>query len=188
MTAHDDYMDPQSYTQEKPVKKIWFCKIGESDNVPHGGDAQMREAIATAYKALTGHKPEFIFSGWGGELTEPERAVVENRLPVESPQSAARSSDAPSAGRTSLTAHVAADALADAFDQQGYPGFGDQVRDLKRFIDDKPVASRDAESAIPTGINATGEGYECCGCWTPCRMPNCVPEKVVTTARRALDK
>lgn len=61
--------------------KIWKCKIGEVADVPTGSDLPMREAVARAYKEITGQEPVFIFSGWGGELTEPERAVVENRLP-----------------------------------------------------------------------------------------------------------
>lgn len=63
--------------------KIWFCKIGETDpvNVPAGGDLPMRLAVERAYRELTGNDPSFCFSGWAGALTEPERAVVENRLP-----------------------------------------------------------------------------------------------------------
>ena len=73
--------------------KIWTCKIGERPvdefkSFPNGSDSPMRKAAAEAYRAITGHDPDFIFSGWGGELTEPERAVVENRpprLPAASP-------------------------------------------------------------------------------------------------------
>ncbi|MBV2180939.1 MAG: hypothetical protein KUL86_06845 [Castellaniella sp.] len=68
--------------------KIWQCKIGESVSVPNGADAPMREAVARAYKELTGEEPTFIFSGWGAELTEPERAVVEDRLPAQPAASA----------------------------------------------------------------------------------------------------
>lgn len=62
--------------------KIWSCKIGEVASLPEigGADLPMREAIAKAYKELTGEEPVFIFSGWGAELEERERAVVENRL------------------------------------------------------------------------------------------------------------
>lgn len=65
------------------TKKIWACKIGEVDaeKLPPGSDGPMRRAIELAYNELTGESPEFIFSGWGGELTEGERAVVENRPP-----------------------------------------------------------------------------------------------------------
>lgn len=63
--------------------KIWECKIGEVDaaRLPRGSDAPMRQAVQRAYRELTGEWPEFTFSGWGGELTEAERAVVEDRVP-----------------------------------------------------------------------------------------------------------
>lgn len=64
------------------MAEIWFCKIGETvASLPHGADFPMRRAIEAAYREITGEAPAFIFSGWGGELTESERAVVENRLP-----------------------------------------------------------------------------------------------------------
>lgn len=64
--------------------KIWSCKIGEvaDELLPNGSDVPMREAVQDAYQTLTGKWPHFLFSGWGAELTEPERAVVENRAPV----------------------------------------------------------------------------------------------------------
>lgn len=63
--------------------KIWTCKIGECDDadLPSAADGPMREAVGRAYREITGRVPTFLFSGWGGELTEGERAVVENRLP-----------------------------------------------------------------------------------------------------------
>ena len=66
-----------------PERKVWECKIGSTEGVdlPPGSDFPMREAIAAAYLDLTGKNPEFIFSGWGAELTEIERAVVDDRLP-----------------------------------------------------------------------------------------------------------
>ena len=68
---------------QEPATKIWSCKIGEvpPSKLPRGSDMPMREAVARAYQEITGEEPSFIFSGWGAELTEPERAVVENRLP-----------------------------------------------------------------------------------------------------------
>lgn len=69
---------------------IWTCKIGKTDipredwNYHPGADYPMRQAITKAYKEITGEeKPEFIFSGWGGELTASERAAVEDRLPTK---------------------------------------------------------------------------------------------------------
>jgi hypothetical protein len=64
---------------------IWECKIGDADPEVrlrmNGIDLPMRDAVAAAFLALTGKRPDFIFSGWGSQLTENERAVVENRLP-----------------------------------------------------------------------------------------------------------
>lgn len=65
--------------------KIWTCKIGEchDDVMPSGSDVLMRAAVSQAYRAITGGaEPVFNFSGWGGRLTESERAVVENRPPA----------------------------------------------------------------------------------------------------------
>lgn len=66
------------------MKKIWGCKIGEVDlaKLPYGADTPMRDAVRSAYKKLTGEEPDFIFSGWGEELTEPERRVA-NEKPSE---------------------------------------------------------------------------------------------------------
>lgn len=65
--------------------KIWSCKIGEVDaaKLPAGSDLPMRRAVAQAYREITGEDPTFIFSGWGAELTEPERAVAEDREPSD---------------------------------------------------------------------------------------------------------
>jgi len=60
------------------MAKIWSCKIGEvdADLLPDGADFPMRMAIAEAYRSITGKEPNFIFSGWGAELTENERWAV----------------------------------------------------------------------------------------------------------------
>lgn len=60
--------------------KVWECKIGWGD-VSGEADVPMRRAVAEAFRQLTGHEPQFIFSGWGGRLSEAELAVVEDRLP-----------------------------------------------------------------------------------------------------------
>lgn len=64
-------------------RRIWECKIGEvdGDELPSGSDGPMRAAVVAAYQRLTGHGPTFTFSGWGGRLTEMQRAVVEDREP-----------------------------------------------------------------------------------------------------------
>ena len=61
-------------------KNIWFCKIGEKfeGELPSGADWPMRKAVQDAYFALTGTEAEFVFSGWGGELTEGERKSADN--------------------------------------------------------------------------------------------------------------
>lgn len=67
--------------------KIWYCKIGEVPEEllhrewPTGADSPMRDAVSEAFRQITGEPPMFIFSGWAAELTEYERAVVENREP-----------------------------------------------------------------------------------------------------------
>lgn len=63
--------------------RIWSCKIGEVDaaRLPPGSDALMRDAIAAAYRVITGEDPKFIFSGWAAELTDSERAVVDDKPP-----------------------------------------------------------------------------------------------------------
>lgn len=73
---------------EDTEKKIWFCKIGEVDRakLPRPGDPPMRDAVTRAYIELTGEEPNFLFSGWGAELTRGERAVVDNTIPEPEPQ------------------------------------------------------------------------------------------------------
>jgi hypothetical protein len=67
---------------EETPHGIWTCKVGEAGVLSESGlDFPMRQAVAAAFKEITGSEPDYIFSGWRGELTEPERAVVENRLP-----------------------------------------------------------------------------------------------------------
>lgn len=41
----------------------------------------MRDAVARAFKELTGIDNAFIFSGWGDDLPEKYRAVIEDRDP-----------------------------------------------------------------------------------------------------------
>jgi hypothetical protein len=61
------------------MSEIWSCKIGglnQDISLPSGADSPMREAVRRAYKQLTGIEPQFIFSGWGAQLTDSERSVV----------------------------------------------------------------------------------------------------------------
>ena len=74
-------MEPMD--KELPRESVWTCKIGgPTSGLPSAADGPMRNAIARAYKEVTGVAPQFVFSGWGGSLDECERAVVENRDPV----------------------------------------------------------------------------------------------------------
>lgn len=60
------------------MERIWDCKIGgDIDDLSDGADAPMREAVKRAFKELTGKDMEFCFSGWGGELDEIERKVLQ---------------------------------------------------------------------------------------------------------------
>lgn len=72
------------------LSNIWYCKIGEGRPQVNGADFPMRMAVREAYADITGQAPDFIFSGWGASLTESERAVVENRLPVDTREDQSR--------------------------------------------------------------------------------------------------
>lgn len=63
-----------------PTEQIWSCKIGSTEDrdLPSGADWPMRRAIEKAYYDLTGKMPDFIFSGWGAELDEGEKYVLEH--------------------------------------------------------------------------------------------------------------
>lgn len=69
-----------------PRTKIWSCKVGEvpDGSLPPGSDLPMRRAVNAAFREVTGKEADFLFSGWCGELTEGERAVVENHGPASS--------------------------------------------------------------------------------------------------------
>lgn len=70
--------------KDKLRENIWFCKIGGTiPPLPYGADLPMRDAIERAFKELTGFDAEFTFSGWGQQLTEGERAVVDRHAPGE---------------------------------------------------------------------------------------------------------
>ena len=60
--------------------KTWMCKVGETDSLDLS-DEHMRSAVIAAYRSLTGSEPQFVLSGWGGQLDEMERAEIERRDP-----------------------------------------------------------------------------------------------------------
>jgi len=92
---------------------IWSCQIGGS--FPHGAlppeaDLPMRAAVVAAYEALTGQRDGYIFSGWGGQLDESHRAVVEHREPLyESTDWATLKSAADAIEALSVALHRTAD-------------------------------------------------------------------------------
>jgi hypothetical protein len=57
------------------VAKIWQCKIGVDFDLklPPGSDLPMRQAVARAFREITGYDADFNFSGWGAELDEDEK-------------------------------------------------------------------------------------------------------------------
>lgn len=72
---------PTNPERRKMKTKIWSCKIGEADDalIPQGADQPMRDAVAKAYREITGKDPKFIFSGWGAELDEYEREYLNDK-------------------------------------------------------------------------------------------------------------
>lgn len=67
----------------RPKTTAWVCKIGTTKGhvrLPDGADGPMRAVLKGAFKHMTGLDAEFCFSGWGGELTESERLIVEDRV------------------------------------------------------------------------------------------------------------
>lgn len=60
---------------------IWECKVGirpgQKVILPGGSDFPMRDAIEKAFKDVTGLDAEFCFSGWGAELTQSEKNVLD---------------------------------------------------------------------------------------------------------------
>lgn len=116
-----------SDTNEVRVGGIWFCKIGEHSPLQRGADSPMRDAVAAEYKKLTGQEPAFIFSGWSGELTEPERAVVENRLPVREA--------APPADAALATVEARYRDLLNRLGCNGHDGAIAEINLLRRHLD-----------------------------------------------------
>jgi hypothetical protein len=62
---------------------IWTCKMGYANRaeLPLGADGDVRKVVEAKFKQMMNRSPEFIFSGWAGQLSEGELAVVEDRHP-----------------------------------------------------------------------------------------------------------
>lgn len=65
-----------------PIERIWTCKIGAQLNGRlRVADRPMRLAVQEAFGEMLMTPEEFIVCGWGGSLTEIERASIEDRMP-----------------------------------------------------------------------------------------------------------
>lgn len=61
------------------MERVWYCKIGGFvKELPEGADWPLRQAVQDAFARATGQHAEYAFTGWGGELTPVERAIVNN--------------------------------------------------------------------------------------------------------------
>lgn len=120
--------------------KIWDCKIGEAleGDLEVGADFPMRQAIKAAYIKLVGREPDFLFSGWAGELTDSERWAL--NPDKKEPQAMCK--------RTVETQSAEFDAAAE---------FAKQVRRLELTAivdDDYPAIRHDYEGALRSLIVA----------------------------------
>ena len=54
---------------EKTKQRYWICAIGPTDQnkIPSGSDAPMRMAVENAFKKVTKHDSQELFSGWGND-------------------------------------------------------------------------------------------------------------------------
>lgn len=141
------------------AERIWTCKIGgRVSGLPNGADLPMRRAIYSAFQAVTGRESEFIFSGWGGELTEGERAVIEDRLPVE------QAPAAETAEPINVQLLAALKALRLAREQNKYPSWEKGIPDFNGAEALADAAIAKAEAAEPNPCKLTEcQGQPQCG-------------------------
>lgn len=67
----------------KPIVKrsakprYWVCIIGETEwnDLPHGADLPMRNAIGEQFKKVTGHYAENNWSGWSADKKAVDRIL-----------------------------------------------------------------------------------------------------------------
>ena len=72
-----DYISSQ-FEFEFPVRKCyWIGIIGETEHwkLPSGADSPMRKAIKKAFKEITGHDDEILYSGWSADADAVERIL-----------------------------------------------------------------------------------------------------------------
>lgn len=64
---------------------IWECKIGLKPGtkvvLPGGCDSPIRAVVSAEFERITGHSADFLFSGWGAELNDGEKAVIDDEEP-----------------------------------------------------------------------------------------------------------
>lgn len=67
--------------------RVWSCKIGYAEDscLAPGSDGPMRDAVESAFKQVTGGDSEFMFSGWDGQLSPGELAVINDTDPPRWP-------------------------------------------------------------------------------------------------------
>ncbi len=81
-----DLDKPDHWWADGPFE--WTCTVGPTDRgkLTVAADSPMREAIRRAFLEITGHEPEFLFSGWGQPPSESEQEYIDShkRHAVES--------------------------------------------------------------------------------------------------------
>jgi len=76
LELHERYQQRLQPVAVDPTPRVWTCKIGGNVHVPSGGDAQMRGAVELAFMRMVGKKPDFCFTGWGGDLSPLEKEIA----------------------------------------------------------------------------------------------------------------
>jgi len=68
----------QGAVKRSAVRKCyWIGIIGETEHgkLPYGGDSPMRKAVEKAFKEVTGHDEEILYSGWSANAKTVERIL-----------------------------------------------------------------------------------------------------------------
>jgi hypothetical protein len=68
----------QGAVKRSAVRKCyWIGIIGETEHkkLPFGADSPMRKAVEVAFKEVTGHDEEILYSGWSADAKAVERIL-----------------------------------------------------------------------------------------------------------------
>lgn len=59
----------------KDKQRYWYCLIGpfDTDKLPDGSDAPLRQAVQKAFAQLTGSEADLTSSGWGINEEQKDR-------------------------------------------------------------------------------------------------------------------